>query len=122
MQIEARLVKKANSRIRCRGTIRAPVLFVTMLLLALGVFLLIRFSRNEPPIAGAGDPASAVEPKSNDTGSPATNTQVSDDQTASQPSRPRVRSEPSGSSLALPPPRTVVSNLTQLDPKLQNMT
>ena len=115
----------------CRGTIRAPVLFAGALLLALGVFVLLRFSKGEPrPVAGAAEPVAAVEVESNTTVSPVTNTPASADLAARPPAAlppPKgVRESPSGivagTPLALARTRTLVTNLTQLDPKLQNVT
>jgi len=115
----------------CRGTIRAPVLFAGALLLALGVFVLLRFSKGEPrPVAGAAEPVAAVEVESNTTVSPVTNTPASADfaarPAAALPPPKGVRESPSGivagTPLALARTRTLVTNLTQLDPKLQNVT
>src|SRR6185503_17780575 len=91
MRIHSTPVGKSSSSIRCRGTIRAPVLFAGALLLALGAFVLLRFSKGEPPpVAGAAEPAAAVEPESNATVSPVTNTPAPADLAA----RPPVTSPP----------------------------
>jgi PBS lyase HEAT-like repeat len=131
MRIQSPPVGKSCPSIRCRGTIRAPVLFAGALLLALGVFVLLRFSKGEPPpVAGAAEPAAAVEPESNATVSPVTNTPAPADLAAQPPAAlpsPKVVREPppgivAGSPLALARVRTLVTNLTQFDPKLQNVT
>src|SRR5438445_2407802 len=54
MRIQSTPYGKSSSSIRCQGTIRAPLLFAGALLLALGVFVLLRFSKvGPPPVAAA---------------------------------------------------------------------
>ena len=131
MRIQSTPVKNSRSRIRCRGTIRAPVLIAGALLLALGVFVLLRFTKSErPPVAGAAEPTAAVESESSATLSPRTSTPAADDLAARAPAPPpppkavreSVPGIVAGSPEALTRTRTLVTNLTQLDPKLQNVT
>lgn len=125
MRIESTPVGKSSARIRCRGTIRAPVLFAGALLLALGVFALLRFTKGEPPsAAGPTEPTASAESESNATVSPLTNTPAP---VALAAPPPKVVREPPpgivpGSEQALARSRTLMTNLTQLDPKLQNVT
>lgn len=111
--------------------IRAPVLMAGALLLALGGFALFRFSKGEPPpVAGEAQQAAAVESESNSTVWPGTNApapaDLADRPRAALPSPKVVRELPpgivAGSPQALARVRTLVTNLTQLDPKLQNVT
>jgi len=131
MRIQSSPIGKSSSSIHCRGAIRAPLLFAVVLLLAFGVFVLLRFSKGEPPpVAGATEPVAAVEPGSNATVSAGRNTPASGELATRPPATlppPKVARElppgiVAGSPLALARARTLVTNLTQLDPKLQNMT
>jgi len=121
MRIQSSPVEKSSSSIRGWGAIRVPLIVAGALLLALGVFVLLRFSKGEPPPVSA-----AAEPESNGTVSPMTNTPASADPAARPPATlPRlraVRESVVGAPMTLAGARTLVTNLTQLDPKLQNVT
>jgi hypothetical protein len=107
---------------RCRGAVRAPVIFAVALLLALGVFVLLWFSKGERPASSAELPAGA-EQESNSTVSSVTNTPASGD-LATRP-RKTVRERAgnaAGNASGLAGAWTLITNLTQLDPKMQNVT
>jgi hypothetical protein len=91
------------------------VLFAAALLLAIGLLVLFRFSKSQaPPSPGTVEQAAAVEPESNATLSPVTNNPAP----ANIPSRRTA----SPSNVVREPPRTLITNLTQLDPNLQEVT
>src|SRR5258706_3744883 len=121
MRIQSTPVEKSSSSIRGWGTIRVPLIVAGALLLALGVFVLFRFSKGKPlPVS------TAAEPESNGTVSPMTSSPVSADPAARPPATlPRlraVRESVAGAPMTLAGARTLVTNLTQLDPQLQNVT
>jgi len=100
--------------------IRAPVLFAGALLLVLGVFVLLQFSKDKPPPIATGAEPAAVEQESN----AVTKTPSADHAawSAALPTRKAVRESLAGAPLTLAGARTLITNLTQLDPKLQNVT
>jgi hypothetical protein len=100
------------------------VLFAGALLLALGV-LVFRFSKGEPnPVAPTAEPP-AVEPASSAADLSVASHLTSADLAAQSPP-PALAALPkgfvAGSPQALTWTRTLVTNLTQLDPKAQNVT
>jgi len=129
MRIQSAPVGPSRSSLRCRGAIRAPVLFAAALLLALGGFVVFRFAQGGlTPVASM--PAATVEPESSAIVSPVTNasaaTELITEPVATLPPAPALAALPkgmaAGSPQALAWTRTLVTNLTQLDPKAQPVT
>jgi len=107
------------------------VLLAGALLLALGVFGALWFTKSKPsPVTMAAEPVAAIEPESSAKVSPVTSSPASADLAAQPqaalPPSPAIAALPKGFVAGSPQAqawtRTLVTNLTQLDPKLQNAT